>query len=94
MSGGSFNYMYERIRENYSGEMYDHELNALLEDFCNVLHDLEWWQSGDIAKSRIISIEVGIFNDNVYVLENCYDGMTQCFSEAFMQEFAEVINNE
>ena len=49
---------------------------------------------GDIAKSKIISIEVGIFNDNMYVLENCYDGMTQCFSEAFMQEFAEVINNE
>ena len=55
MSGGSFNYMYERIRENYSGEMYDHELNALLEDFCNVLHDLEWWQSGDYSKDKYLS---------------------------------------
>ena len=49
---------------------------------------------GDIAKSRIISIEVGILNDNMYVLENCYDGMTQRFSEEFMQEFAEVMKNE
>lgn len=50
---------------------------------------------GDIARSKIVSIEVGIFNDNMYVIENCYDGrMTQCFSEAFMQEFAEVMKNE
>lgn len=55
MSGGSFNYMYERIRDNYSGEMYDHELNALLEDFCDVLHDLEWWQSGDYSKDQYLS---------------------------------------
>lgn len=49
---------------------------------------------GDIAKSEIIAIVVGIFNDNMYVIENCYDGMTQCVSEAFMQEFAEVLWNK
>ena len=48
---------------------------------------------GDIAKSKIISIVVGIFNDNMYVIENCYDGITTIVSEAFMQEFAEVLWN-
>lgn len=42
-------------------------------------------------KAKIISIEVGIFNDNMYVIESCANGHTQCISEAFMQEFAEVI---
>lgn len=50
MSGGSFDYMYARIKEEYSGEMEDREMEELLTDFCNVLHDLEWYRSGDYSK--------------------------------------------
>ena len=30
--------------------MEDDELNALLKDFVEVLHDLEWWKSSDIGE--------------------------------------------
>lgn len=50
MSGGSFNYMYARIEEEYSGEMEDLEMELLLKDFCSVLHDLEWYRSGDYGE--------------------------------------------
>ena len=30
--------------------MRDPELNALMEDIVKVLHDLEWWESGDICE--------------------------------------------
>lgn len=47
MSGGSFNYKYSDIRCTYEGHMCDEELEELLQDFCDLLHDLEWWESGD-----------------------------------------------
>ena len=50
MSGGSFDYTYNYIKEMYQGEMQDSDLEELLIDFCEVLHDLEWWQSGDISE--------------------------------------------
>ena len=50
MSGGSFDYMYYKIQETYSGEMRDPELNEMLKDFCRVLHDLEWWVSCDYGE--------------------------------------------
>lgn len=52
MSGGSFNYMYERILDNYYNEMQDCEMNDLIMDLCAVLHDLEWWQSGDYGEDE------------------------------------------
>lgn len=30
--------------------MYDAEMNDLINDLVNVLHDLEWWQSSDICE--------------------------------------------
>lgn len=47
MSGGSFDYMYSKIRDTYKGELDDPELEDILEGFCEVLKALEWWQSGD-----------------------------------------------
>ena len=47
MSGGSFNYMCYSIEDEYKNQLHDDELNELLVDFIKVLHDLEWWQSGD-----------------------------------------------
>lgn len=50
MSGGHFNYTCYLIDDTYSGQMEDVELDDLLVDFIQVLHDLEWWQSGDISE--------------------------------------------
>lgn len=50
MSGGAYDYLCYRVQETYIGEMYDIELDDMMKDLCKVLHDLEWWQSGDISE--------------------------------------------
>lgn len=50
MSGGHFNYMYKDIWWQYNKQMLDPELNELLEDFCDLLKDLEWYESGDTGE--------------------------------------------
>ena len=50
MSGGSFDYMCFQVENTYGGEMRDCELNEMIVDLCKVLHDLEWWQSGDYGE--------------------------------------------
>ena len=59
MSGGSRNYVYSTLRsetlgDEWSGEKgtYDVELDELINDLCDVLHDLEWWDSGDIGEEQ------------------------------------------
>jgi hypothetical protein len=47
MSGGSYNYEFKRVNEEYVGNMYDKELDRMMEDLVEVLHDLEWWKSCD-----------------------------------------------
>lgn len=50
MSGGSYNYEYYRVEEEYVGSMYDAELDEMMKDLVKVLHDVEWWQSCDIGE--------------------------------------------
>lgn len=50
MSGGSYGYIYSRLEDECKNRMYDAELNDLIKDLIKVLHDLEWWQSGDIGE--------------------------------------------
>ena len=52
MSGGSYNYMYCRIEDEYVGRMFDSQLNSMMKDLVDVLHDLEWWQSCDCDEKR------------------------------------------
>lgn len=52
MSGGSYNYMYSSIEYEYAGKMHDSQLNAMMKDLVDVLHDLEWWQSCDSSEER------------------------------------------
>lgn len=47
MSGGSYDYIYSRLLDECENRMYDEEMNDLVKDLCEVLHDLEWWQSDD-----------------------------------------------
>jgi hypothetical protein len=52
MSGGSYEYIYSKVQNECDGRMYDAEMNDFIKDFANVLHDLEWWQSGDSSEDR------------------------------------------
>lgn len=48
MSGGSHNYICYKVEE-LEGKMHDKELDVLVKDFSEILHDLEWCDSGDIS---------------------------------------------
>ena len=50
-SGGSYNYTYECL-DIYNHNVYDEELDLLIQDLKEVLHDLEWWQSCDIGEEE------------------------------------------
>lgn len=50
MSGGSYDYMYSRVDDEYVGRMYDAELDELIKDIVPVLRAVEWWQSGDTCE--------------------------------------------
>ena len=50
MSGGSYGYISYQLLEECEGRMYDAELDELIKDLSEVLHDLEWWQSGDTVE--------------------------------------------
>ena len=52
MSGGSYNYIYSSLLDECEGRMFDAEMNDLINDLCEVLQDLEWWQSGDASEKR------------------------------------------
>ena len=52
MSGGSYNYIYSTLEEECAGYMHDAEMNDMINDLCEVLHDLEWWQSCDISEDK------------------------------------------
>ena len=51
MSGGSYDYICYKLSNECEGRMYDAEMNDLIKDLCEVLHSLEWWQSGDTSES-------------------------------------------
>lgn len=52
MSGGSYDYTYSKVEYEYVGAMHDKELDDLMKDLVEVLHDLEWWQSGDYSEQQ------------------------------------------
>ena len=46
MSGGSMDYLCYKI-ENQLSYVDDLEIKDLMTDLVELMHDLEWWQSGD-----------------------------------------------
>lgn len=53
MSGGSYSYVYCRVEEECVNRMFDSQLNEMMKDLVDVLHDLEWWQSCDSSEEKI-----------------------------------------
>ena len=52
MSGGSYSYIYSTLLNECDGAMYDAEMNDMIKDLADVLHDLEWWKSGDSSEDK------------------------------------------
>jgi hypothetical protein len=52
MSGGSHDYTCYKVQNECAGEMEDEQINLLLDDFVEVLHDLEWWKSWDSTEEQ------------------------------------------
>lgn len=52
MSGGSYDYIYCRLKEECDGRMYDAEMDDMIRDLAEVLHDLEWWKSADSSEDE------------------------------------------
>lgn len=50
MSGGSMGYVYSVVRNEAVGMMCDAELDELMNDIADLLHDCEWWTSGDTCE--------------------------------------------
>ena len=50
MSGGSLNYIYHKLN-NAADYIDDAEICDLLKDLAEVLHDYEWYDSGDYSRS-------------------------------------------
>ena len=48
MSGGAFDYAYYHI-DTYIGNFEDPEIEELVEDVRGLMHDLEWYRSGDTS---------------------------------------------
>lgn len=53
MSGGSMNYIYARISEA-AYYVHDKEIKELLKDLSELMHDLEWYESGDYGKATYL----------------------------------------
>lgn len=49
MSGGSMDYLCYKI-ENQLSYVDDLEVKDLMTDLAELMHDLEWWQSGDYGR--------------------------------------------
>ena len=49
MSGGSMNYAFHHI-DDLADYVDDKEIKDLMKDLSSLMHDLEWWQSGDYSQ--------------------------------------------
>ena len=80
MSGGNYNYMYGSIEDQYVGRMYDKELDKMMKDLCQVLYELEWWQSGDTGEERYRNA-VKDFKRKYFKADGRYDNLKEIIEE-------------
>lgn len=50
MSGGSMNYAFHYL-DDMAEYVKDKEIKDLMKDLAELMHDLEWWDSGDYSSS-------------------------------------------
>ena len=78
MSGGSYNYGYSTVEYTYVGEMLDSELNEMMKDLVEVLHDLEWYVDCDISEET--------YRETVTKFKRKWFKRRKCHIEALVNE--------
>lgn len=67
MSGGYLDYICFKL-ENITDRIDDKEIKELIKDLADLLHDYEWWQSGDYGSDsydkKLKEFKVKWFGDN------------------------------
>lgn len=53
MSGGSYDYVFRRL-DDAAGYAKDKEIQELLRDLAKLLHDEEWYESGDYGRDSYV----------------------------------------
>lgn len=86
MSGGSYDYMYSRVEEEYADRMFDSQLNTMMKDLVGLLHDLEWWQSGDYSEET--------YREAVKKFKKKWFGQTKIDVQSYIENEFERTKNE
>lgn len=67
MSGGYLDYICFKL-ENITDRIDDREIKELVKDLADLLHDYEWWQSGDYSSNsydkKLKEFKAKWFGDN------------------------------
>ena len=67
MSGGYLDYICFKL-ENITDRIDDREIKELIKDLADLLHDYEWWQSGDYGSDsydkKVKEFKAKWFGDN------------------------------
>ena len=90
MSGGHYEYLYCQIRDTYSGDFEDADMEALFDDMCDVLHDLEWYRSGDYGRGQYL-IRIRDFKNKWL---KGYDTETNSRIDRFKENFRKSMEEE
>ena len=53
MSGGSYNYLYSQIEDEYVGRMYDIELNDMMKDLTKLLKNFRMVAKRRLGRGRL-----------------------------------------
>ena len=86
MSGGSYYYMYSQVEEEYVDRMFDSQLNTMMKDLTGLLHDLEWWQSGDYSEET--------YRETVKKFKKKWFGQTKIDVQSYIENEFERTKNE
>lgn len=86
MSGGSFNYGCYTLKDLYEGKMLDAELNRMIVDLCEVLHDLEWYVDCDISEEK--------YRETVRRFKKKWFGKTEVRVKDIVNERVDELKNE
>lgn len=91
MSGGSYNYMFNRVEEEYVGRMYDSQLNAMMKDLVDLLRDLEWWQSCDYSektyRESVVKFKKKWFRQTKIDVQKQIESMLEQTKDELLKEF-------
>ena len=85
MSGGSHNYICDRMRNELCGKMYDPLLDELVEDLCKVAHDLEWADSADITHEKYFNT-VREFKEKWFHVDGCKEAIITMIKDRIKED--------